>query len=399
MSIFRNINVNTDNFGYTVAGSQRVAQLTTLFDGKMLNQDNTLIFDNVGTGTGTYSNNMYNMSVTSGQYFIKQAKRFSPYFSGKPQFIEETFDNFQYQTGVIKRFGYFSSNAVAPYNSNLDGVYIESDGVNSTYRLVVVNDGTETLNKVWTDWDNYTKVSSYDWSKFTVSAIDFLWLGGAILRLFIKVGGEFVLAHTFNYAGTNTGTFMKSPNQPVRYEIRSTTGTGSFKYICSQVSTEGSINEEGFNGADAIGHIGISLATIGTKYPIMGIKKRSTHRDVSSKVTNIAIFTSSNSDILYWTLELTPTITGTFTYANYNNSAVQTAKGNGTATVTTVGKILASGYVCQNEILPGNLFDKDFLTYLGINLDNTAEAIVLCATPVTTAVISFGALMFKDSTH
>lgn len=89
-----------------------------------------------------------------------------------------------------------------------------------------------------------------------------------------------MLAHTVNYAGTATDTFILSPNQPIRYEIRSTTGTGSFRYICSQVSTEGSaITESGYNNSViSLSTAGIpanTVATIGTRYPLKSYKKKS----------------------------------------------------------------------------------------------------------------------------
>jgi hypothetical protein len=133
------------------------------------------------------------MTVTSGQYLVRQAQYWCPYYSGKPQLIETTYINFQYETGVVKRAGYFSSSAVAPYTADFDGFYIESDGVNNTYRLVFVRNGTETHNVLWTAWDNYAAVASYDWSKFSVNEIDFLWLGGAAARLFMVINGVFTL--------------------------------------------------------------------------------------------------------------------------------------------------------------------------------------------------------------
>ena len=212
--------------------------------GKTLNAEDTLLWDTAGTGTRTFAQACNTLTVSAGQYLVRQTRQYFPYFSGKPQPVEITFDGFQNVAGVVKRFGYFSSSAVAPYSANLDGWYIEADG--STYRLVVSRGGVKILDLPWTQWDNYAAIAGYDWSKFTVTYIDFLWLGGAVLRIFVKLpGAGFVLLHTFHYAGSAAGTFMLSPNQPVRYEIRSTSGAGSLRAICSQVATEGSIAENG----------------------------------------------------------------------------------------------------------------------------------------------------------
>jgi len=232
-----------NNFGHDAGGRTRVSQITTLLAGKILGADDTTLFENVGTGTATYGSNKVNLSVTSGQYIIRQSKRFAPYFEGKCELVEATFDNFQTEANTTKRVGYFSSNAVAPYNSNLDGFFIEDNGTIKS--LKAYRNGTLTIDVPFTTMDNYDAISSYDWSNFTVMAFDFLWLGGAILRFFVKTANGFELIHTVNYSGTATDTFILSPNQPIRYEVRSATGTGSLRYICSQIATEGSINEGG----------------------------------------------------------------------------------------------------------------------------------------------------------
>lgn len=86
-------------FNQMTNGALKVGQLTTLFDGKILNQDDTDIWQTVGTGTGTFTPNLYQMTVSSGQYMVRQSKRFMHYFSGKSQIIEMTFDNFHTEPG------------------------------------------------------------------------------------------------------------------------------------------------------------------------------------------------------------------------------------------------------------------------------------------------------------
>lgn len=192
--------------GTDAGGRQRISQLTTLFDGKVLNSEDTILWDTKGTGTATWANSGVNLAVTSGQYLIRQAKYACPYFSGKAQIVETTFDSFKNQAGIVKRVGYFNSNAVAPYASNYDGVWIEATG--TSYKLCVANNGTLKLDLDWTLWDNYTTLSGFDWDSFNVSMIDFLWLGGATLRLFLKTPAGFVLAHTFNYAASGVKSLL-----------------------------------------------------------------------------------------------------------------------------------------------------------------------------------------------
>ena len=401
MSGFKNVNINPSSISMDAGSRLRVSQMTTLFDGKILNVDNGYMFDTQGTGTSAYTDNKLGMTATTGQYLVRQGKRFNSYSAGKSQIVECTFNGFWLEAGVTKKVGYFSSSAVAPYSAATDGFYLENDG--TTYRLKAEHTGVVTVDVPWTSWDNYAMVSGYSWNNFTVIAFDFLWLGGAILRIFLKTNDGFILAHTVNYAGSAVDTFIHSPNQPVRYEIRSTGGTGSFNYICCQVSTEGSVGESGYNiGVQSLNTAAVAsntCATIGTTYPLKGVRKKVANRDNSVKITGAQVMVASTSDIVYWTLNLNPTLSAPLTYTDVTADGIQEANGSAVAaisiTVTNPGRILASGIVSVNSIMPTGLFDTDFLSYLGSKLDNTMDEIVLCVTPITAGVTVNGVINLK----
>ena len=379
-----------DQIGLDASGRVRIGQLTTLADLKTLNADDTLLLENTGTGTGVFSINKYSMSVTSGQYLIRRSYRYYPYFSGKSQQVEFTFDSFQPEANVTKRAGYFSSNAVAPYDTDKDGVWLESAG--GIVTLKIARAGTETLSVAQSAW-NYDALAGHDWSAFNVCLIDYLWLGGAVLRLFVKTADGFTLCHVFNYASSAADTFMQSPNHSVRFEIRSTTGSGSMRAICSQVSTEGSTLEAGKQFSINTGSTPIVLALVGTTYPVIGIRKRSGFRDNVVKVTDMAGFVSSNTDALLITLQLNPTLSAPLTYSAVTNTAFESASGNGVITVTTPGTLISSAYLSQNNILPTGILEDDFLSMLGISIGNVSDEIIACATPITATV---GTLMSLD---
>lgn len=401
MSGFKNILFDPASISLDEGGRVHVGQMTTLHDGKILNGDNPFLYDNQGTGTGTFASNKYNMSVTAGQFLVRQSKRFYPYFSGKSQYIECTFDNFQVEANVTKRVGYFSSNAVSPFASNYDGFYLENDG--TTIRLKADRLGTNTINVPWTSWNNYNLISSYNWANFTVIAFDFLWLGGAVLRIFLKTDRGFVLAHTVNYSGTTTDTFINSPNQPVRYEIRSTTGIGSIRYICTQVSTEGSVTESGYDNSiislSTAAFPSNTAAIIGTRYALKGIRKKTTNRDNAVRIVSPQLLVSS-ADQAIWTLELNPTLSAPLTYTDVANSAVQEANGSGiivlSTTVTSSNKILASGLISQNGMMPSGVFEDDFLTFLGSTISNVMDEVVLCVQPISATITVNGVINFKE---
>ena len=383
---------NTES-GFTIDGSRRSSSRTTLFDGKILNAENTNRWDTKGTGTATYNvNNGIDLNVTAGQYLVRQSKFFTPYFSGKPQQIESTSFNFQNQANVIKRIGYFSSNAVAPYNSNKDGVWLEADG--TTYRLICSNNGVETHNIPWTSWDAYSSISTYDWSKFTVTEIDFLWLGGAGLRLFLVVDGVFKLVHTIkNHAGFATQTIFKSPQQPTRYEIRSTTGTGTLTSVCSQVSSEGGKDEQG-EGV-TITNYSKDANVVGTNYLICAARKTSAHRDRTITLDYMALgITGATSDSGVVMLCLNPTFSATPTWTANSRLEEATPTNAGEITVTNLGRVLRSfPIVSSSTVNPGPLAA---LKTLGMDIDNTPGVLALVYRPTTATQVVTGSMMFLE---
>jgi hypothetical protein len=377
MSVFRRIDLNPANVTLDASSRVRTSSPRTLGDYKLLNGDRPLFFDTQGTGAGTWANNKYNMTVTSGQWLVRQTKNYHTYFSGNSQFIECTFDNFQSEANTIKRVGYFSSSATSPYDSVFDGFWLENDG--TTIRLKASRSGTETLNIPITSWDNYNLISSYNWANFTVVAFDFLWLGGAVLRLFLKTEKGFVLCHTFNYSGTATDVFIISPNQPIRYSIRSTTGTGSFRYICSRVCTEdgGSI-EPIINSTAKASSSGITINLVGTELLALAIRKTPTYRDMAVWLNNIDVFISTGGgDALEIYAKLNPTFSSAPTWTSTDITGVEQALGNGTITATG-GILLGSrGFITEKTQLPENILSNSFIARLGMTLNNTSDVLAL----------------------
>lgn len=382
------------NFGIDAGGRTRVAQITTLLDGKILGADDSFLFENAGTGSATYANNKVNLSVTAGQYIIRQSKRFCPYFSGKVQLVEGTFDNFQTEANTTKRVGYFSSSAVAPHTANFDGFFLEDDGTSKS--LKAYRDGTLTIDVPFTSMDNYALVSSYDWSKFTVIAFDFLWLGGAVLRFWLKTSLGFVLVHTVNYSGTATDTFILSPNQPLRYEVRSTTGTGSLRYICSQVATEGSLDEAG-KTLGILNYTSCATNVVGTIYAIKGLKKQVAYRDTAVQILDMSVAITASTDSGVILLIQNPTLSALLAYTN--NSRIQDGSPTNPAAPPTVtagtGRVLAALPINTGSTT-SSVMKENFLSFLSTTITNGTDEYVLAYMPTTNNQTVNGVLNIKE---
>lgn len=377
-----------ENIGINADGLTRVGQSTCLFAGKQLGERDTDIFNHAGTGTITFANNEDTMSVTAGQYYIKQSKMICPYFEGKVQSIEMTARNFQLQTGVIKQIGLFSSTGSAPYAANKDGFLIESNGDTNKFSLVTINNGTETVRIESANFNGdfmLSQLTNLDLSKFQVFKIEYLWLGGAALKLWGKIKGQWQQLHSQQWEGAEIGdTFggspiTLSPNQFVRYEIRSTTGTGSLTYVCSQVATEGSIDESG-KAISIFNTTSVTTNVIGTIYPLKGIKKNTTSfRDAKIQILDVSVGITSTTDSGVILLLLNPTLSAPLTYVNKSKFQEGTPTNPASPPTVTIGantRVLKAFPI--NSQAAGVNFDNDYLNSLGVNIDNTVDEIVLC---------------------
>lgn len=395
MSIFSQVSFNQKQASMDAGGIIRTGSQTTLFDGKELNIQNTQAWQTVGTGTETFQTNKTLMTVGVGEYVIRQTKRFFPYFSGKSQRVETTFDGFAPDANVIKRVGYFSSSATAPYDATYDGFYLESDG--TTIRLKMDRAGTNVLDVAITSWSGYSQLGDYQtlatWDNFTVIEFKFLWLGGAVLIMSIVTDDGFIEAHRFSYAGTSQDVFMQSPNQPVRYEIRSSTGTGTFREICSQVATEGSIGEDGF-GISLNNPTAITANSVGTHYVLMSVRKSATYRDVPIHLIDMqGIVTSVTADSGILMLVVNPTLSAPLSYSSV--SRFEVAYGTGQTVTAGTGRVIANSGASSQGANPAVL-DNNYLAYLSGNIDNTFDEYVLVYMPVTTNQSIYGVLNLKE---
>jgi hypothetical protein len=84
------------------------------------------------------------------------------------------------------------------------------------------------------------------------------------------------------------------------------------------------------------------------------------------------------------------------TYTAVTNSSAEEADGNGTITATAPGTVLFSQIITQNSVFSPETFLQDFLTVIGSTIGNVSDQIVLCATPVTATVATFGSINYKE---
>lgn len=375
----------------------RTSSLKTVLDAKTLKSKNPHVWSEAGTGTSTFNTNEKHveMSVTSGQYLIRKTKSYAYYLSGKSQLVEITTSRFEPQSGIEKRIGYFDTSFTPPFNTSYDGIAIEAK--NNTHYLTIYKNGSalyEIPRSMWSDPLDGTGASreTIDFSKFNVFAFDFLWLGGTRVKFFVVLGGEIHEFHRINNAGIGSGIMMRSPYKPITYEIRSTGGSGVLNSICTQVSSEGSLDEIGIPTALSTGSI--SITSVGVYYALLGFRLKSTHFDIPVLLEEISVLSTTNDNYIF-DIRLNPVIAGSFTFGSTTeaDSAIEYSIGAGNANTVTGGKSIYQKTVQQSY---GTVINPNNTLRIGCNIDGTMDRLVMCVSPLSSNMSINGSANLKE---
>jgi len=376
---FVNNGQSFDAFGRT-----EVSQITTQLDLKQSSGELLDFIDTVTVGTGqkVYNSNESSttLSVTTvGDKAICQTFQHTNYQTGKAKNLKMTFYDFAPQTDVIKYIGYYSTDFGAPYSANVDGIYLESSF--GTLHTNVYAFGTQSSRTSAIDW-NGKDISSIDWNENQLLRITLAWLGVAAVKWQLYVSGEWVTFHTDIFQNVSKGVYMRSPNQPFRWEINSFGGVGGFTFICSSAEIEGSENQIGkIKGVDRGSNFQNANSTLST-YANIGMALDET-KPSSFKAAVVDVIGLSavalTTDAYLWRLYRNPTISGTaLSWSSTSNSGVKTFIG-ADDNIITGGDVIQSGYVTQRGDV---VLDVDNSIKLGVDLDGNPDIFVVGIQPL-----------------
>jgi len=399
--------VKFKNASFDQAGRVRVSLPITTGDYKNVFGRETLFFSDETNGTGSVG---YNATKKSHQlqtsadedWSISQTFQGHPYFAGKSQKVEITCFDFDNEANIEKRMGYYSSNTTSPFNSDLDGFYLYSDG--AEHYLRIVNNGAEILDIAQSDWDDPldgTGDSGYtiNWANFNVFEFNFLWLGGTGLRLSVLVGAQSFLVHNYIHTGSVNADklIFSSPNQPVRFEVRQTgAGSGEFNPVCCVVASEGSTAISGRGNVISVNTGASDLVTVsaGSNFALKGIRLKDTAVKAVVDIAKVDVFSETGNDTYRWEIQLNPVLSGTPSWTDVDNSNLQEANGDGTLAVTTAGLVLESGYAGNGSVSQS----VEDARKLGASIDGTRDELWMLVQPLqgSTNANMFGALTVEE---
>ena len=369
-------------------GRQRTSEPYTLFDSKLLADKQARFFDEALTGNATSvfdaANAWVHMAVLAGtDSATRQTFMRFNYQPGKSQLIYITVRAPQ-EANVTKRIGYYDGT---------DGIYLEITGTSISFNIKKGGTVTESITQSQWNIDRLdgtgTSGETLDLSHVQLMVIDFSWLSVGAVRVGFMLEDGIIYAHTFLHANSANASYMNTPNLPIRLEITSSGGAGTLDQICTTVISEGGSEERGTVFSLDTGVLGtVTTAASGVLTAILGIRlKDGSHGVVQPVMINVS--TGANVNV-YWALHRNPTVAGTFTYADVDNTAVQKATGAATNTVTTAaGSMIISGFFSNTNQSSGayTMINKQFL-HLGTSIAGVADTFVLSVATSAAAAVS-----------
>ncbi len=349
---------------------------------------------NSGTATQSWANGVVTMNTSGTDYAICQSYKRHIYLGGKSQQMDITFSRMGIQADVIKRVGYFSSSTTAPYAANKDGFYLEMDG--TTYNIVIAKGGVLTTipRASWDDPLDGTGVSgvNLDLNLFTEMTFKFLYLGGTSLEISFNAGGVVYIAHTYKNSSVTSNTFVNSPVQPVRWEMISTGGAGTFDQVCAAVSIGGVNDLVGYPRSIDLGSSFVNADDTALNYLIAAVRLNALD-EIAFEFMGECISTTNDSFIQRFILN--PTIASPPTWNSLSSSGIEYALGDtvGTSSTTiTGGTQLAGGYGDSSSVAS---LTANSLFQLGADLDGNSDVIALCVQPISSNLDIRGTVNFK----
>lgn len=269
-----------------------------------------------GAGASTWNNGQIDLTVTAsaGDFAIRQTKQWHP-SQGVGNSPIMSLANFHVQAGVTKLVGPCNSGILSPWD-DYDGAFLYNDGASLFTK--VWNNGVEYYSQASADWEDRLDGSgpsrvTINWEYQQRIRVDFSGGTGTVRWLILTGEKGWVIFDEYN--GVNTipvgasSRFMRYDNQPIRYEIRSTGGAGTFIQMDSSWIGEKLDDSYGLPVVASNKEIAVNATSISDTYAILGIRINPIARSTIGIPRSISITSVSNDDFV-WNIQGNPVIGG-----------------------------------------------------------------------------------------
>lgn len=384
-------------------GRVRVSDPVSIWDGQLEYNLNPLLFESSTTASATIvhstasSTALLSVTTASGSLAILQTRQYHRYQPGKSQFVAITFTFGTGVANVSQKVGYFDAG---------NGIYLDYDG--TTLHCCLRNQGSDqrVAQTAWNvdvmDGTGFSGIT-LDKTKAQILIIDLQWLGVGRVRMGFDIDGEFFPVHEFYHANDNVGTYMRTANLPIRYELKQngTTGAGTMQAICNVVLSEGGFElERGlpFSVPATTGR------TVATRRALLSIRPKASFNGLTTRglilPESVAVFVTGNSLVTLIEIVYAPTFTGTptWTSADAESLAEYSVHGDAAAGAFTGGTIVQSFFVTATNQSRAT-FNSQLFARLPLTLDIAGlnpRALSVVGTDVSGSATAYATLDWRE---
>jgi hypothetical protein len=382
-------------------GRLRVSNPVTLFDSQnRFNKDPQFDESLTGSATSTYLSNesAVQLAVTtaSGDKAVRQTYRVFPYQPGKSLLVLCTFTMAAGASNLQQRVGYFNTN---------NGVFFQQkdDTLSFVIRTYTGGSASDARTVTQSSW-NGDKLDgtgpsgiTLDETKTQILFMDFEWLGVGSVRCGFIIDGQFIVAHTFDNANSQSAVYMQTAILPVRYEIEALgalASSASMKQICSSVISEGGYSQI---SAEQIARRTSAFASIGTTFePIVSIRIASDSLGAVIIPNQMLVLPTSSANY-----EIAMIKNGTLTNASWDTSTFTHVDYDVTADAISGGTIMQLAYAtASNQAAPESrpAMGYNLNLQLGVSLAGTSDIYTVAVRTLSGSGDAIGSLSFYDLT-
>jgi len=341
-------------------GRLAVASPVSIFDSKLTTNEQSRYWTDTLTsnGTATYDNNLSAMKLdvttVSGDKVTRSTNECFNYQAGKGQGVFITFVMATPQTNLVQRVGQFNVN---------DGLFFEykDDTLYAVKRSSTSGSPVDT--KIEQSQWNYDKMDgtgvsgvTIDVTKTNIAVIQYQWLGVGAVTFAWDIDGVLFPCHVIKNANYETNVYIRTPNNPVTYEIENTgttAGASQMRAICCNVfSSGGSEPRTRTRGFD----MGGDVLSVGSAsfIPVLSIRKNTASINETARLLSYYLVVATNDDIIY-RIVLNPTLTTPDWAATVMDGGDGYIEADTAATSTTGGELLLTSGGSQNQSAPTSL--------------------------------------------
>lgn len=219
-----------------------------------------------------------------------------------------------------------------------------------------------------------------DWTKCLIFYINFAWLGVGQVIFGIIHGGIYHPIHKF-WNTTITTTFIGIPNLPIRYEIISTSGTGSMLSICASVASEAGYSLQTYPFSFGLT---AGKTVTGAETYLLGVRLKNLRRTIIRLLSGSFLSLSTGDMLFRVYIILSPVsvpITGTLTWLSVNANSAMEYNTNGTGFNLTNAILLYEEFISDaisSTRVPFKLDNETIYVTAGINEGTYYSDYIIC---------------------